>query len=324
MVAQVLKLRFVELRPKVLTKPCDIPRAVDQALYAGSVVARIAQTKRWRQPGIPAANHVYEGVEVTAVDVPTRQRGRTCPKRPCMGQRTAELFQHLFGELSVGRQLSPKDVEQRSTLGIQLQHIVPCNLRSILRLVVEQGTNTREAPNHGVGRYRRSKILVDGCAQVFDLVSLGGHFARACAPFHLGRPNQSKLVFVGDRKDHAPVGVLKNVCIVVVEQTPHNDVTALYQTELARALANSGALQEAAYPRSRRIDQGACANRMLITSAVAHIDLPTIGLAPRTSAAIPGEDSRTALGGIDRVQDYKPRILHPAVRVNEPAGKAAS
>ena len=100
--------------------------------------------------------------------------------------------------------------------------------------------------------------------------------------------------------------------------------TGVGKTELARALANSGALQEAAYPRSRRIDQGACANRMLITSAVAHIDLPTIGLAPRTSAAIPGEDSRTALGGIDRVQDYKPRILHPAVRVNEPAGKAAS
>src|SRR5439155_20165837 len=69
-----------------------------------------------------------------------------------------------------------------------------------------------------------------GAAQVAHLLGAAHRRGGIGGEILVGGADEGELALVGNGEDDAPVGVLKDVGAVVLEQTPHDDVTALDQT----------------------------------------------------------------------------------------------
>ncbi len=104
-------------------------------------------------------------------------------------------------------------------------------------------------------------------APAFDIATSNRAIATQLPmPLTVGGADQSENVLMGDRKDDAPVEVLKDIGVIVLEQARHHDVAALDQSQMpgrqrltVRRLR--GVEQELLRSRPRCVHQGPGAHR---------------------------------------------------------------
>ena len=211
--------------------------------------------------------------------------------------------------------------------GVEVEQVVARHRRRVARLVVEQRPHAGVGPDH--------VAPASPAARSSGSPARTGRRSRRrrCAPapigavvLDVGGADQREVALVGDGEDDALVGVLEDVGVVVLEQPRHDDVAALDQ---AQRLAARGCVR--CSPRNCAAHGPAA----LTSARAATLALPPSRAfaartcqrsAPRRASTqrVRGQDRRAALGGVDRVEHHQPRVVDPAVGIDEALAEAAA
>ena len=206
--------------------------------------------------------------------------------------------------------------------GVELELVVACHGRRVARFVVEQRAHARIAPHHVRRPHGALEVAARLFAQIVDLAGIDARRADLAVVFHIGGADQRELAFVGNGEDDALVGVLEDVGMVVLEQLLHHHMAALDQAQRL-ALGRVGLLaEELRRPRPGGIDQRP--RRDLVQRRRRHFaaQLPLSVAAPRIDAGAACQHRGAALGGVHRVQHHQPRVVDPAVGIDEALAEA--
>ncbi len=124
-------------------------------------------------------------------------------------------------------------------------------------------------------------------------------------------------MFVRNGEHDAPVRLLEDVGVIVIEQLGHHDVAALDQAQRVLMRHRRHLVQERHRPWPGRIGQCARLHGAAAAVAVFELGVPEPGIAPGTHTARAGVDLGAALGGIHRIEHHQARVLHPGIGIDE-------
>jgi hypothetical protein len=324
-----LQFGFVQARGDLGTE--TLVGVGEQQPDAGTVQPGPAGAHRLGQLRMPFGEHRFEAGEVgvrpvrgadPGTQVAARQRRPVGPGAARHRQRTGQQVRGFLGELAEGRDLAAPHRQERRALGVEFEQVVPRHGRGIAGLVVEKGPHPGIGPDH-VGRADgRQEVAARLLAQVADFGRIDAGRADGAVVLDVGGADQREVALVGDREDDALVGVLEDVGMVVVEELRHDDVAALDEPQRLRPRCMGVLGEELRGPGAGGVDEGpglhlAGAARVLAAQG----RRPAVGAAPRVDAGGARQHGGAALGRIDRVQHHEPRIVDPAVGVDEAAGE---
>ncbi|MCW0423200.1 hypothetical protein NB713_001143 [Xanthomonas sacchari] len=224
----------------------------------------------------------------------------------------------LLGQLAVGGELAAEHVEQGRTVArVQFQQIVAGDLGGVVLLIVEQRAHAAVAPHHVVRGDLLAEVAIGCLAQITRLLAVDARCGRVGVVVDVGGADQGVVLLVRNGENDAPVRLLEDVGMVVLEQPRHHDVAALDQAQRVVVADVRHLVQELHRPRSGGVDQRPRAQFLAAAVGVLQLHLPHTIDAARADTAGPGEDARAALGGVHRIEHHQPRVLHPGVGIDE-------
>ena len=299
-------------------RPTPSPRVRRRRVPTGVPAApatRVAGGQRLHETfevGVGALGGADPRTEVTA--------GQGCAFRPRAGggaQRRLQQVRRFFGQLAKCGELAAPDGQQWRLRGVQLEKIVPRHGRGVARAIVEQRAHARERPHH-IGRHDGAlEIAARLLAEIADLAIVDAHFVDGPSVLDVGGADEREVALVGNRKDDAPVGVLEDVGVVVVEHLGHDDMTALHQPQRL-ALRHMRVLgQELCGPGAGGIHQRPRVQRMRHAASVAQRRPPLARLASGIDARPARQHGGAAAGGVDGVEHHQAGVVDPAVGIDE-------
>ena len=311
--------------------------------HAAAIAARPALAQRLRQPGVAAGQrgleagnrvgpgHRRRGVAAAGRGGGRQGTGHVGPGRDVatghhrtggpgalrQAQRRLQQIGGLFGQLAEGGDLAAPHAQQRRGGGVQVQQVVARHGRGVAGFVVQQRPHAAVGPHHVGRRHRLGEVAAGLFAQVIDLRLVDARRADGAVVLDVGGADQREVVFVGDRKDDALVGVLEDVGMVVLEHLLDDDVRALDEPQALAALQVRLLLEELRRPRAGGIDQRTRLHRLQRAVSMAQRGAPALRAALGLGAAGAGVDGGAVLLSIEHVQQHQARIVHPAVGVDE-------
>ncbi len=157
-----------------------------------------------------------------------------CPMRFHVTEQRLQMLHGFFRQAPVRSNFSAEYRQHRrlSFFGFQLQAIVARDCGRVGDFFFQQRPHAGIGPDHLRWRYRRLEIAADRFTQVSSLFIGNCNLARIAAVLDIGGADQGEIGFVRNRKDDALVGVLEDVRVIVIEQTPGDDMAAFDQTDM--------------------------------------------------------------------------------------------
>ena len=128
----------------------------------------------------------------------------------------------------------------------------------------------------------------------------------------VGGADQREIAFIGNGENDPPVGSLKEIAPVMIEQPPCHDVTATDKPHLITVIHPDDALDDGFGPGAGRVDQHPRADLPFLPPAIKR-DHPAAGIAVRPDNARSRHDGCAIAFCVTGVQYNKPRILDPAI-----------
>ncbi|MDF9862658.1 hypothetical protein M2437_001640 [Methylorubrum pseudosasae] len=135
---------------------------------------------------------------------------------------------------------------------------------------------------------------------------------------HIRGADQGEVALVGNGEDDAPVGLLQDVGLIALIESPNDDVAPLDEAHLRPGFDGERSQQGFADPRSGGVDDDPCPHALPPPPVgIVEGDGPGAFVATGGFDGGPGADLRTALGGIERVQHDEAAVLDPAIGIGE-------
>ena len=221
----------------------------------------------------------------------------------------------MFRKLAVGRDLAAENIENgRTTLGIELQHIVARRRRSQRGAIIIKRAHAGVGPLHVLSRHRLGEIVGGEVQKIVPLlIGDGGLEVRVCV-IGVCRAYQGVIRFVGNREDDAAVFALEKVALVVIVELGRHDVGAAHEAHAFQRILAQLAADDVLHPGSRRIHERFCRD-LARALGVLDSDGPFICATLCRDDLGARHDGRALRLRIARVQDHKTAVFDPAVGV---------
>ena len=307
-----------------MAQPSNIVNAIQQAHATRTVGAGVTRSKRSWQPGMPLLENALEFCKVGVWHVAARQRFIRGPVRVHIAEQRLQMLHRLFRQAPVGGDLAAENRQHRclTLLGLQLKAVITRDGGRVGDFLFQQRPHAGICPDHLCRGYRDFEIAVHRLAQVSDFLFRYLNLARIAAVLDIGSADQREISFIWNRKDDALVRVLKNVRVIVIEQTFGSDVASLDQTNMVLRRGMQGAVQQAGYPGSGGVDHTTRLGfSRLASQGRLQSGVPVLTASLGFDQAGLGENRRAALVGIHRIEHHQPRILHRRIGIHEALGQ---
>ena len=269
-----------------------------------------------------AAERRQRGLKIQP-DVPAGEQRPPGPGRREVEERL-EVVHGLFGQLAVGGQLAAEDGQQRGFAprrALEAEGIVAADLGGGLALLIQQRPYPGVGPDHVVVAELLVEVAVHRVEHVALLLGRAVNRAGVVAVLDVGGADQGEVLLVGNGEQDAAVGVLEDVGVIALEGLAHDDVRAAHQPQLGGLVGAHDLRVDLRGPGAGGVDQRPRPD--LGFSAVFGLQGqgPVAGV---VAAAGLGDGGAGAHGGapgfgVHGVEHHQPRVLHPAVGIEETA-----
>ncbi len=272
--------------------------------------------ERLRQEGLLAKKSRQQRRDLAVQAFAAGKRRHCRPGRPHARKELFERFQRMFGEPSRRRDLAAEDGERRSAFSVEVEGVVARHDRGLEGPVVEKRPKPRVARNDILARDLASKTAAHGREQIVRLAVADRDRPRGALVGNVGRADQRELAFVGNDKDDAAVGVLQDIGVLALIESPRDEMRALYKPHMLARDDVKGVVQHL-----RDIGPGGVDERFGLDLLESLRGLeprdPSVGLAFGGDEAHARIDERAEIARRQGVRDDEPRVVDPAIRVSE-------
>ena len=256
------------------------------------------------EEGVTSADIGDERIEITNIATRKHRLARSAWLQ-------SQFVDSFLGQMPCGRDFTTEDRQQGRAVLVEFQHIIACHGFRLARTVIIQRPHTRIGAHDIGGANLLYEMAVRRRAEIVDLIRCNlcvfGGFDR-----HVRGADEGLVTFISDGEHDPPVGLLQHIGLVMVEQSGHDDVTALDQPH-ATARIGTGQRQRFGNPRAGGIDEVARFYR----APVGQVGTPDIAFAPRRHQSRLRHYFRAVPRGIDGIEDNQPRIVDPRVRIDK-------
>ncbi len=192
-----------------------------------------------------------------AADVTAWQNALFCPRRTDSLIVRRQFFHRVFGQLTVGRQLTTKDRQQRrfAVFVVDIQRVITGDSLRRVGLVIAQRTYARVGPDDIVTAQLFLKVRVVDLQQVIDFTLINFYRFRVAFVFDVSRPDDREFVHPWDDKHNTFIFVLQNISLLLGMDARHHDVAAFNQTNTVRRWQMHAVVEELFHPWAGGIDQ---------------------------------------------------------------------
>ncbi len=168
---------------------------------------------------------------------------------------------------------------------------------------------------------RSREIPLDDGEKIFDFALVDAHVLGSPFERDVRGSDQGEVAFVGVDENHALVAVLKQIGLVAAPEFTRDNMAALDEPDATRGVS-ACPMQNVFDPGAGSVDKNLSGRLENVSvSRASQIDMPCLGDAPRRCERRPRQHRAAAFADVQGVQDNQPRVVYPAVRIFEGAGK---
>src|SRR4051794_5453737 len=271
------------------------------------------------KPGARGGKSLRKGFDVPIWNIAP---GEHCLGRPCSLNREeegAQPIERVLGEPPVGGDLAAEDRQERGPplAAIYVEDIIARDRGRVLRLVVIERPDPRKGMSHVLPSQLVTGVAVHRRDQIIDLGRIDRDIVHLPFIGDIRRADETEIAFIRIDEDDPLVMVLEQIGLGSAPELRHDDVAALDQPHAAPRIHTGDPAEDILDPRPGGVDEHAGLGANLGSVASPHLDVPGIAGAPGRYGRRSRQDRRAPLGGIERIQDDKARIIDPTVRFLE-------